>query len=111
MEKGRGLMSQDFQEPNQESPDREFERKFLLARLRFNLETLALELVSELLSDGVTTTLDNLASALLLRVGRTVPRSKVVPWDLGEIIVQRVIQRVAVEIVREGRDAFGTGIY
>jgi hypothetical protein len=73
----------------------------LLARLRWNLERLALRAEARMRREGGSVTADGLALAMVTELGRTQPRSTVVPWHLDQNVVEAAIEKVAAEIVSE----------
>jgi hypothetical protein len=80
----------------------DFERKMLLARLRANLERLALKVEAAMRREGLTTiSPDALALRTVAEVSRARPRSLIVPWHLDAATVDFVIERVAREIAAE----------
>jgi hypothetical protein len=80
---------------------REFDQKLLLARLRFNLMNLSAKVVRQLEADGIPITTDSVALGMAREVAVTHPRSLMVPWRLSETVVDRVIARVAADVVAE----------
>jgi hypothetical protein len=83
------------------SPDRDFERRTLLARLRWNLERLALHGEPQIRRDNIRVTANDLALVMARELAHTKPRSRFVPWHLDEAIVDAAINRVAREIATE----------
>jgi hypothetical protein len=75
----------------------------VLAHLRWNLETLAAGVIYELLSQGISVAADVLLDTVLLRVGRTGPRSAMVPWYVADAVVEPVAAMVARLVVEEMR--------
>jgi hypothetical protein len=78
-----------------------FERKMLLARLRYNLlrvcEHLALD------SEHTCTSLNrsSFAGDVMVYVGRAFPRSNIVPWNLSDAVVIAVIEKVVREFLED----------
>jgi len=77
-------------------PDRDFERRILLARLLSNLVQAAHDGAEDLRRDELTVTPENLKSALIFAVVNARPRSSLVPWNLPDSIVEKTIP-VAIE--------------
>jgi hypothetical protein len=75
--------------------ERDFDRKMILARLRWNLETLAQRIAAELRADGFNLTGTNIADGLVFAVVKAKPRSAIVPWHLEDAVVEQAIRRVA----------------
>jgi hypothetical protein len=79
-----------------------FERKMLLARLRGNLERVALKVEAAMRREGLTTISPGaLALRMVAEVSAGRPRSLIVPWHLDQPTVDFVIERVAREIASE----------
>jgi hypothetical protein len=83
------------------APDRDFDRKMVIAHLYANLERLALQVEARMRRQGVPVTPDTLALLMADELARTRPRSTVVPWFLDQPTVDFVIERVAREIASE----------
>jgi hypothetical protein len=73
----------------------------LLARLRWNLERLALRIEARMRRENTPLTADALGLAMAAEVARARPRSLIVPWHLSSEIVDAAIEKVAHEIAQE----------
>jgi hypothetical protein len=81
--------------------DRVFDRRMFLARLRGNLEPVALQAEASMRREGLPVTSDDLALRMQDVIARTQPRSRIVPWHLPTEIVDAAIERTAREIALE----------
>jgi hypothetical protein len=86
---------------NGEVTDRVFDRRMFLARLRGNLEPVALQVEASMRREGLPVTPDNLALRMQDVIARTKPRSRIVPWHLPTEIVGAAIEWTAREIALE----------
>lgn len=86
---------------NGEAADRAFDRRMFLARLRGNLEPVALQAETGMRREGVPVTPDNLALRMQDVIARTKPRSRIVPWHLPTEIVDAAIEWTGREIALE----------
>ena len=86
---------------NGEVADRVFDRRMFLARLRGNLEPVALQAEASMRREGLPVTPDNLALRMQDVIARTKPRSRIVPWHLPTEIVDAAIEWTAREIALE----------
>lgn len=73
----------------------------LIARCRWLLHQEAEHIVSLLEPDEMTER--RLRDELLLAVGRALPRSRLVPWDLDDAAVEAIAARVARDVAAKGR--------
>jgi hypothetical protein len=74
-----------------------FERRMILARLRWNLTNEAGRIIG---ARAEPISRDGRRDELILAVARAVPRSKIVPWHVSDRVVLEVIQRVATDVVK-----------
>jgi len=86
-------------------PDRVFSYRMVIAHTRWNLLNEARRLASQMRREGVATTPQNLASALILAFGNAKPRSRVVSWFLDDDVVGQLITIVAADVAEEERIA------
>ena len=84
--------------PMSGEPDRAFERRMLIARLRWQLERAALSITGELRRDGLNVSAVNIEGGLITRVANAQPRSSFIPWDLPDSVVLATIRAVAAEL-------------
>jgi hypothetical protein len=96
---GHGVLTEKHN--NGDVADRVFDRRMLIARLRGNLEPVALQAEASMRREGLPVTPDNLALRMEDVIARTKPRSRIVPWHLPTEIVEAAIERTAREIALE----------
>jgi len=80
-----------------DAADNDFDRRMILARLRWNLTNEARRIIG---ARAEPISRDGLRDELILAVGRAVPRSKIVPWHVSDRVVLQVIERVAADKVK-----------
>ncbi len=75
----------------------DFDRSMLLARLKWNLMNECPATIERMRSEGIPITVGYLGGALELAVGRTKPLSAIVPWNVPDPVLVRMIKQVADE--------------
>jgi hypothetical protein len=70
----------------------------LLAHLRGLLTTEAHVVAYRLRREGLAPTAENIATALVLAVGTARPRSRLVPWHLDDVVVEKMIAIVSDDV-------------
>lgn len=87
------------------SCDRDFDRKMLLARLRWNLLCRCPIAANQLRREGIDVRPDGLSDQLLFRVANARPRSAIVPWHVPDDAVLAMIPLVVREFLSEDIEA------
>jgi len=75
--------------------DADFDRRMILARLRWNLLQEAHRVAQKLRRGGAAVTPENIRDELVFAAGRAQPRSMIVPWNLTDVVVEKTIEMLA----------------
>jgi len=81
--------------------DRDLERQMLIARLLWNLETLAPRVAGELRRDSLSLSAMNIETRLIGHISNAKPRSVIVPWHLPESVVLATTRVVAASLAEK----------
>jgi hypothetical protein len=77
-----------------------FDRRMILARLRWNLTQNAHDIAERLRRDGLQINPENLRTELSFAIANAQPRSAIVPWHLPDAIVEKAIEFITREFTR-----------
>jgi hypothetical protein len=75
--------------------DSDFDRRMILARLRWNLLQEAHRVAEKLRCGGAPVTRVTIRDELVFAVVRAQPRSMIVPWNLTDAVVEKMIEMLA----------------
>ena len=80
---------------------RRFDHLNLIARLRGHLEGMVSSVTSEFRALDIPPTAEGLYGAMLIRVSKARPRSRIVPWHLPDSIVESMARKIAHKVAGE----------